>query len=92
MSAQTAAVRIMDTLGEFPDERQVAIVTDLIEQETAAGELLAACKKFMAALEAGTLVRDISADGSPDFTVKMMRFVSDLNAAQLAIAQAEGKV
>lgn len=57
----------------------------------AAPELLAACKRFMKALEDGALVRDIQADGSPDFTVRMLHFIRDLNAAQLAIAKAEGR-
>lgn len=57
--------------------------------ENCAG-LLTACNTFMEHLKDGTLVRDISNDGSSDWTQRMMRFVGELNSAQLAIAKAQG--
>jgi hypothetical protein len=54
--------------------------------------LLAVCKWFMASLESGAIVRDISMDDSPDWTQKTLRFVGDINLVQLAIAKAEGRV
>lgn len=56
---------------------------------TAAPELLASCKQFIAWLEDGTLVRDISRDASPKCAGKMLEFVHQLNLAQAAVAKAE---
>ena len=56
----------------------------------AAPELLHACKWFMAMLDCGTLVRNISRDGQPDYAMRMMGFVMNLKKAQAAISDAEG--
>lgn len=55
----------------------------------AAPELLEACKWFVGALETGLLVRDITKDGQPDWSIKMLSFVKELQNAQTAIAKAE---
>lgn len=57
----------------------------------AAPDLLEACKFFMASLESGLLVRDISKDGSSTWALSMMAFVRDLAKAQAAIYKADGE-
>lgn len=57
----------------------------------AAPELLEALKWFIAALENGLLVRDITKDAQSDWALKMMHFVRDLQKATLAVAKAEGR-
>ena len=54
-------------------------------------ELLNGCKFFMAALESGMLVRDITKDAAPDWSIRMMEFVRDLSKVQLAITNAEAQ-
>lgn len=48
--------------------------------------LLASLKQFMAWLESGQLVRDISRDASPDWAPTMLEFAVALSKAQAAIA------
>ncbi len=55
----------------------------------AAPDLLEACKWFMAQLETGSIVRDITKDGSPAWASQMARFVMELNKVAAAIARAE---
>lgn len=57
----------------------------------AAPDLLDALKTVAKRLEDGTLVRDISRDGKPNWALEIVELVSDLNKIQLAIAKAEGK-
>lgn len=52
-------------------------------------ELLGACELLMGMIEDGTLVRDITKDASPDWGLKMMRFVQDLQKVQAAILRAK---
>ncbi len=56
----------------------------------AAPELLEACKWFLAQLESGMLVRDITKDAEPMWGTRMMRFVAGIGNAARAIAKAEG--
>ena len=56
----------------------------------AAPELLEACKWFMAQLDDGVLVRDIGNDSHPDYHIRMLKFVTHLGNASVAIAKAEG--
>jgi hypothetical protein len=58
---------------------------------TADADLLAACKWFVAQLESGALVRDITKDAQPDWANRMMHFTLDLQKAVRAIAKAEGR-
>lgn len=51
-------------------------------------ELLAACQWFMAQLDHGVLVRDISKDGDPDWPMRMLAFTRNLSGAAAAIAKA----
>lgn len=51
--------------------------------------LLAAAKWMFGAIESGELVRDISRDGDPDWTMRMMKFTVELSKAQTAITRAE---
>ena len=58
---------------------------------SAAPALLKGCKMFVKMLESGQLVRSVSDDGSSDYMVLMMEFVSGLQAAVSAITKAEGR-
>lgn len=53
-------------------------------------DLLAALKALMGDIDSGLLVRDISRDNDPGWTMRMFEFVRRLAAAQAAIAKAEG--
>lgn len=55
-----------------------------------APDLLAALKRVMELLESGVLVRDITKDDKPDWGMRMMELVCDLNAWKAAIGKAEG--
>ena len=57
----------------------------------AAPDLLKACKWFMQQLDDSVLVRDISRDGEPDWTMRMLRFTVSLSEGSEAIAKADGK-
>jgi len=61
---------------------------DRLQAEKA--ELLKACNLLFGYIEDGTLVRDITKDGDSDWSLRMMRFVSDLGKIQAAIKAAEG--
>lgn len=58
---------------------------------SAAPELLAALKLVMAMLEDGRLVRDITKDGRPDYSMAMLALVRDLQTIQSAIFKAEAR-
>ena len=53
-------------------------------------ELLKACNLLFGYIEDGTLVCDIRKHGDSDWSLRMMRFVSDLGKIQAAIKAAEG--
>ena len=55
-------------------------------------DLLAACKWFVAQLESGELVRDISRDAQADWPMRMMRFTLDLQKAVSVTSKAESLV
>ena len=63
----------------------------IIDRETAAADLLAALKWFVEQITDGTLVRDISKDHEPEYNLRMMKFVQQLNETEAAIAKAKGK-
>ena len=52
----------------------------------AAPDLLEALKALMNDIDSGVLVRDITHDGEPGWSIRMMDFVGRLKAAQAAIA------
>lgn len=54
-------------------------------------ELLDALRGIMRLIDGGELVRDISRDGEPDWSLRMICLVSTLKAASDAIAKAEGR-
>lgn len=56
----------------------------------AAPELLEALEWFLTQIDEGTLVRDISKDHESGFSLKMVKFVAQLQKAQAAIAAAKG--
>lgn len=58
----------------------------------AAPDLLASLKDLLNDIDTGLLVRDITRDGEPGWALHMMDFVGRLQAAQAAIARAEGRV
>jgi hypothetical protein len=63
---------------------------DAIEKlERSHAALLAAAKALVGRIEDGTLVRDITKDASPDWSIRMLKFVQELQQAQAAIAAAE---
>lgn len=90
----------MNSSRENPDSEETGyavgeIVTLTCEEHlanarliAAAPELLAATQWFLSEMEAGTIVRDITKDGDPDWSLKMLRFVSGLQKAQTAVAKA----
>lgn len=51
-------------------------------------ELLESCKKLMAYIDNGTLVRNTANDAEDGWAIKMLPFVQDLKAAQEAIKNA----
>ena len=55
----------------------------------AAPKLLAALEQVIKYLEEGTLVRDITQDAKPEWGMKMMYFVRDLQSWQTAITEAK---
>ncbi len=55
----------------------------------AAPDLLAALKSLLADIDSGVLVRDITRDGEPGWSMHMLDFVKRLQSAQAAIAKAE---
>lgn len=57
----------------------------------AAPELLASLKALLGDIESGLLVRDITRDGDPNWSAQMLDFVRRLQAAQAAVAKAEGR-
>lgn len=54
-------------------------------------DLLAALKALLADIDSGLLVRDITRDGEPGWAMHMLHFVQRMQAAQAAIAKAEGR-
>lgn len=87
-------ISVKDAAGGFITN----LVMQLAENEmanarliAAAPELLAALKLVMAMLEDGRLVRDISKDGRPDYSMAMLALVRDLQTIQSAIFKAEGR-
>lgn len=57
----------------------------------ASSELLSSLKALIADIDSGLLVRDITRDGEPGWSMHMLAFVQRLQAAQAAIAKAEGR-
>ena len=77
---------------EYVLETQMIIQRAIVHGETTPDplpDLLATCKWFIAELESGNLVRDISRDAQADWPMRMMRFTLDLQKAVSAIAKAE---
>jgi len=54
-------------------------------------ELAAALSQFMTWLDDGTLVRDITGDNQPGWSIKMIEFVRQLQLARAALAKLEDK-
>ena len=54
-------------------------------------ELAAALSQFMTWWDDGTLVRDITGDNQPGWSIKMIEFVRQLQLARAALAKAEGE-
>lgn len=54
-------------------------------------ELLAALKSVMSDIDNGVLVRNVSRDGEPNWSLEMLSFVRRLQECQHAIAKAEGR-
>lgn len=52
--------------------------------------LLKSCKWFMKQLDDGVLVRDISRDGEPGWSLRMLKFTASLSEVSIAIEEAEG--
>lgn len=77
-----ATVYIGQTIG---DDESVANA-NLI---AAAPDLLAALKAMLHDIETGVLVRDITRDDQPNWSMEMLAFVQRLQAAQQAIAKAQ---
>lgn len=57
----------------------------------AAPDLLAALKAVLGDIDAGVLVRNVTLDGAPQWATEMLAFVQRLQAAQMAVAKAEGR-
>lgn len=57
----------------------------------AAPDLLAALKSLLHDIDTGLLVRDITRDGEAGWAMNMLEFVQRLQAAQSAVAKAEGR-
>lgn len=73
----------LDSRTDGPEEFQV------IRFAREGADLLTACKWFVAQLESGELVRDISRDSQSDWPMRLMRFTMDLQRAVTAITKAE---
>lgn len=54
-------------------------------------DLVAALKWFFSMFDSGFLVRDITDDANPDYTLRMVKFTQELQTAMDAIAKAEGE-
>lgn len=59
------------------------------QHDTSGAELLAATKWFIEQLTIGNLVRDITKDAQPDWSVNMMKFTMELQKAVSAVGKAE---
>lgn len=73
-------------------ETQMIIQRAIVHGETTPDplpDLLAACKWFIAELESGNLVRDISRDDADDWALRMVQFTINLQKAVTATHKAE---
>jgi hypothetical protein len=57
----------------------------------AAPDLYAALKAVMSDIDSGLLVRDVTRENRPGWSMEMLAFVQRLQAAQAAIAKADGR-
>lgn len=58
---------------------------------TSAPDLLSALKDVLSDIDSGVLIRNIARDGEPNWSMEMLAFVRRLQAAQMALARAEGR-
>ena len=66
----------LDKIDFCPLHREASVLVDSLD-------------KVMTWLDDGLLVRDISKDAAPDWAIKMLRFVSDLNTIKAVLERAK---
>ncbi|MDO8534111.1 MAG: hypothetical protein Q7S17_05140 [Xanthobacteraceae bacterium] len=98
---EVVEAKTLDNSGQWhiylaaPDGRKIAALWGNQTEKIANAHLYAAAPNMLAALrlviklmDDGTLVRDISKDGKPDWALNSLALVRDLQTIQAAIAQA----
>ena len=81
----TGPVTVNQMMNESHPERQI----NFCPLHTAAPAMREALTDIFAMIENGELVRDIKKDGEPNWTIKMLGFVTRLQKAHSALALAE---
>lgn len=82
--------KTLDEQIDFLGETALEIAAEVVVLRKENAELRKALQKFFTWLDEGVLVRNISKDGMPDWSIRMMRFVKELSEANVLAKGREG--
>lgn len=71
------------------EEIAVEFTRFIMQREEKSREALACLRLLVSRLEDGTLVRNLNHDGDPNWAIRMLPFIQELNRITIAIHRAE---